>query len=624
EPNTPNCNAHDSRRSMRWSRHMCYSSRKEANGLGGGRRKSPSAGLSVKGLRWTYVLLFLGAMSAMLNVSFVVKFDHARIDSSSTGYLRTFLRTMFPENGDADQRRQNLLQAWAEAVSTYVAAKGSLGWGERTGGVIVAGTAGDICGVPFEANTLRSKQEFPPVEFNANAAMVALALSDDKKSCKSELEHAAKSGWHQGQLFYYRLPVGRPGLYTVRLTVVFYHNDERRGDGITLGVDDLIEVRLNCVSTPGRIVVPIKKIGQDLEESMGVVEFHTVALGGEILLEAEGIYTCIGLSLIETFSHEDQQHQPLVVPDTDGGEKSGRNGGRGGGSPIGESAAESASLRAAWDKAGPLCAENYATEANRRSALQSIPASSTTARDQRYFDEWARRERLEDSAGRYCRPHHAPRVGEKGWTWAHHSQRLLRERDEEEDRLEKAREKGEKATGGNSKTYFQSAVSAAVNAGVSPGTATILAAEAMDKAVEDAGDGPVTPSQGKEAVITAARIAMALVKARGGARKDPPTLISPQQIAAQALAQPALSESRRTVFDKGNGGKGPLDEVEREELFQRRRLSAVPIVSTPAAAAAAAAIVPDHGIDGDARDSGSTGGGASGSALLPLRRPQQR
>ena len=39
-----------------------------------------------------------------------------------------------------------------------------------------------------------------------------------------------------------RLPVERAGLYTVRLTVVFFHEDERRGDGITLGVDELMEV----------------------------------------------------------------------------------------------------------------------------------------------------------------------------------------------------------------------------------------------------------------------------------------------------------------------------------------------------------------------------------------------
>lgn len=41
---------------------------------------------------------------------------------------------------------------------------------------------------------------------------------------------------------WHRLLVDRPGRYTVRLTVIFYHNDKRRGDGIVLGLDDLIEV----------------------------------------------------------------------------------------------------------------------------------------------------------------------------------------------------------------------------------------------------------------------------------------------------------------------------------------------------------------------------------------------
>lgn len=41
----------------------------------------------------------------------------------------------------------------------------------------------------------------------------------------------------------------RPGLYTVRLTLVFNHNDERRGDGITLRVDDVLKVRTWALST---------------------------------------------------------------------------------------------------------------------------------------------------------------------------------------------------------------------------------------------------------------------------------------------------------------------------------------------------------------------------------------
>lgn len=41
-----------------------------------------------------------------------------------------------------------------------------------------------------------------------------------------------------------RLPVDRPGHYTVRLTVVFHHNDKRRGDGIVLALEDLLEASL--------------------------------------------------------------------------------------------------------------------------------------------------------------------------------------------------------------------------------------------------------------------------------------------------------------------------------------------------------------------------------------------
>lgn len=44
-------------------------------------------------------------------------------------------------------------------VGGLQAAQGSLGWGTRTGGVVVAGSAREICGVPFAGNTLRSTQE---------------------------------------------------------------------------------------------------------------------------------------------------------------------------------------------------------------------------------------------------------------------------------------------------------------------------------------------------------------------------------------------------------------------------------------------------------------------------------
>jgi len=44
--------------------------------------------------------------------------------------------------------------------------------------------------------------------------------------------------------------VDRAGLYTVRLTLIFYHDDERRRDGVALGVDDLMEVK--CGNTRRR------------------------------------------------------------------------------------------------------------------------------------------------------------------------------------------------------------------------------------------------------------------------------------------------------------------------------------------------------------------------------------
>lgn len=49
------------------------------------------------------------------------------------------------------------------------------------------------------------------------------------------------------------------------------------------------KVRLQCVETPGRIVVPMGRAQVDSPEAAAVLEFHTVALHGEILLQAEGM-----------------------------------------------------------------------------------------------------------------------------------------------------------------------------------------------------------------------------------------------------------------------------------------------------------------------------------------------
>ncbi|CAM9223038.1 unnamed protein product, partial [Ectocarpus sp. 8 AP-2014] len=459
---------------------------------------------NVKWPRWPRVLMVVGFLSTVLQLCCLRR--------SSSSSASTFFRTIIPERYGAEGRTDRL-HAWAEAVSVFIAAKGSIGWGTRTGGVVIAGKGQTICGVPFEGNTLRSREKFPDADFTATPAMVAVVGDGTKKNCKYELEQAAKGGWHQGQLFYYRLPVERPGLYTVRLTVVFFHDDQRRGDGITLGVDELMEVRLQCVASRGHVVVPVKKIGKDMSESMGVVEFHTVALGGEILLEAEGIYTCIGLSLIETFYLDEQQLQAPVVP--------GRHNKNEARIPHTMAAAELAPLRAVWDDgAGALCAEEYSSEATRRGSLQAVSPSSNTAQDQKYFDEWARRERLEDSAGRYCRPHRPPRWGEPGWTWADHSERVLRERAEATRNEEENKARRQEAADGHAKMFYEAAVEAAKKNGVSPGTAKILAAEAVEKALEDTNGQPLTLVQGKEAAMAAGRVAISLLNARGGRKKQ--------------------------------------------------------------------------------------------------------
>lgn len=71
----------------------------------------------------------------------------------------------------------------------------------------------------------------------------------------------------------------------------------------------------------------------------------------------------------------------------------------------------------------------------------------------RYFDEWARRERLEDSAGRYCRPHEAPRFEEPGWTWADHSERLAREKEELGRKQQEAKQRQEVMQNADAKVW---------------------------------------------------------------------------------------------------------------------------------------------------------------------------
>eukprot|EP00752_Nemacystus_decipiens_P008487 g7584.t1 len=451
---------------------------------------------------------------------------------------------------------------------------------------------------------------FPPVLFKANAAMIAVSDDrTDRRKCKLQLEQAARGGWHQGQVFFYRLPVDRPGLYTVRLTLMFYHNDERRGDGITLGVNDVLKVRLQCVETPGSIVVPINRIREDLEESMGVVEFPTVALDGEILLEAEGIYTCIGLSLVETFFHDELQQRPLVVPAVG---DNGRNTEGGVDSNDVSNEARLAPLRSAWGGggggggggAGAVCAKKYASDANRRNSLQTVSSSSATAREQRYFDEWARRERLEDSAGRYCRPRAAPQLGEQGWTWAGHSERVAREREEAARKAEEVEAIREDAFVGDTKGLLQAAVDAAAAGGVSAGTAAVIASEALDRVLEESGGRPLTPAEWERVAANAGRAGAGVAKARGTAKKQP---FQPATLLSPALQQQLEAARRRTVSTNMarlagvNGAAAPEEEeFDRSELTQRGRR----LLSAAAAPADDSAPTPEG-------SGGHDGGGAS-------------
>lgn len=49
------------------------------------------------------------------------------------------------------------------------------------------------------------------------------------------------------------------------------------------------QVRLQCAASKGRYVVEPSLVFEENMESMAVVEYDTVALGGEILLVLEGM-----------------------------------------------------------------------------------------------------------------------------------------------------------------------------------------------------------------------------------------------------------------------------------------------------------------------------------------------
>lgn len=96
----------------------------------------------------------------------------------------------------------------------------------------------------------------------------------------------------------------------------------------------------------------------------------------------------------------------------------------------------------------------------------------------RYFNEWAKRERLAQSAGRYCRPRQAPRSGEPGWTWAGEFTRAEREALASLARADISRNAQEAIA-----ATYRNSVQAAMAAGASPRAAELLASEAVGKAV---------------------------------------------------------------------------------------------------------------------------------------------
>ncbi|CAN0435363.1 unnamed protein product, partial [Ectocarpus sp. 12 AP-2014] len=85
---------------------------------------------NVKWPRWPRVLMVVGFLSTVLQLCCLRR--------SSSSSASTFFRTIVPERYGAEGRADRL-HAWAEAVSAFIAAKGSIGWGTRTGGIVIAG-----------------------------------------------------------------------------------------------------------------------------------------------------------------------------------------------------------------------------------------------------------------------------------------------------------------------------------------------------------------------------------------------------------------------------------------------------------------------------------------------------
>ncbi|CAM9643704.1 unnamed protein product, partial [Discosporangium mesarthrocarpum] len=295
---------------------------------------------------------------------------------------------------------------------------------ERVGGVVTDSADTKICGVIFQGNPYEQYPTYPRLHF---PVIDSLMKTGGDKYCSFELGMAINRSWHTGHRFYYRMPVQTDGMYTVRLAVIFQHNDLRRGDGVTLAESDVVKVYLQCTPAPLRVVVPPN--ASAMGERMGIIEFDTVALSGEIFLEIEGSYTCIGLSLVELFYRGPIEGDLGAMPTALAADPALGDQGEPAQDPdmaLQASAATPAStylpqgmarsMRALWREAGPQCASTFAQAAEHMRDLQASSVAFETSPRVAYLDEWARGQRMEQSAGRYCRPDiRTGPVGE-GWT----------------------------------------------------------------------------------------------------------------------------------------------------------------------------------------------------------------
>ncbi|CAM9499830.1 unnamed protein product, partial [Choristocarpus tenellus] len=150
------------------------------------------------------------------------------------------------------------------------------------------------------------------------------------------------------------------------------------------------------------VLVPRKPARNMQIESLGMVEFNTVALSGEIFLEIEGSYTCIGLSLVELFYQGPAvvEEDPTLQPHD----------------PFSHASKVTSDLRYSWEKAGAHCAARFEEASAEMKQRQEQSRTYKGSPEVQYLNEWARGPRLAESTARYCRPGAQPPPGEEGWT----------------------------------------------------------------------------------------------------------------------------------------------------------------------------------------------------------------